>query len=238
MLALLSQRALSGTDNTVHLTPEEEDIVNEAFDVLYENLPIRMSVEEHTSLGLSGLSYFGLAHAHSMYTDFVENSKGGVVVLVSGTVKSNYSGMDDVEYVLNEYMDCMDDGKVSGIWTVDTESLCDNILGDFVALIYDRAGDRLIILSGDGENNRSLYWGWHRDYAGSIMIFSDDETLLESLCQPGEVHVFPSNHISVVSTDIFELLPVSRKESEHTKKKKKWILKKVESANNLCIRHA
>ena len=237
MLALLAQRAgvLPGADgNTSNLTPEEEDVVNEAFDVLYENLPIRMTVEEHTSM--SGHSYFGLAHAHSMYTDFVEHSKG-VAVLVSGTVESNYSGMDDVDYVMNEYMDCMDDGKVSGIWTLDTEGLCDNIKGDYIALIYDRAGDRLVILSGEKNNNRSLFWGWHRDYGKSIMMFSDDEGLLESLCQPGNVHVFPSNHMCVVSTDMFELLPVSRKDCQRTLKRRKGILNKVESANNIFIKN-
>lgn len=233
MLALLSQRTSVLTEGTSsHLSPEEEDVVNEAFDVLYENLPIRMSVEEHTSLGMSGHSYFGLAYAHSIYTDFVEHRKG-VAVLVSGTVDSNYSGMDDAAYVMNEYLDSMDDGKGSGtLWTLDFDLLSENVKGDFVALIYDRAGDRLVLLSGEGDNNRSLFWGLHREYGDSVIMLSDDGGLLEALCQPNEVHAFPSNHMCVVSADIFKVVPIS---CTHTKKRKKNILNKVESANNMYV---
>lgn len=235
MLALLSQRAsvLPGTEgNASTLTPEEETVVNEAFDVLSERLPIRMSIEEHTSLGMLGRSYFGLAYAHSMYTDFMEHGNG-VVALVSGTIDSNYSGMSDVEYVMNEYLDSMDDGRMSGIWAVDTDILTENIKGDFIALIYDRSGDRLVILRGEVENNRSLFWGWHKEYGNNVLMFSDDAALLTPLCQQHKVQMFPSNHVCIVSTDIFDLLPVCHKESQSLKKKR--LLSKVESANNIYI---
>lgn len=236
MLALVSQRA-QGTSSLFpgsrdNLTPEEEDIVNEVFDVLYDHLPRRMCVEEHTSLGMLGYSYFGLAYAKSMTTDFVEHRKG-IVAIVSGTVVSNYSGMSDADYVMNEYLDSMDDGRMSGSWAVDTDILSENIKGDFVALIYDRGGDRLVILSGQTSTKMTLFWGWHKEYNNTVLVFSDDEGLLEPLCH--QVHVFPSNHVCIVSADIFELLPVSHKASQMNRKQK--LMNKVESANNMYMGH-
>jgi len=210
--------------------------VNGVFDTLYEYLPRRQRgfVEEHTSVGTHG-SFFSVAYASSMKTLVVEEKK--VLAVVCGVVDSNYSGMDDAEYVLNEYKDACDDGRSSGGgWMIDVEALAGGLKGDFVALVYDKASDRLVIVRGEGKpgtENGALYWGKHNE-AKRMLVFSDEEGILGNVSDT--VHAFPKGHVCVVSplhsTDAF-ILPVPVLSYLQTKKKKRSI-PKVESANN-CV---
>lgn len=204
--------------------------MNSVFDALYEHLPRRQRgfIEEHTSMGFSG--FLGVSFALSMKISIKEDAH--LMVLLYGSIESNFSGMDNVDYLLEEYKDACDTQNASGFF-LDTDAMTQNVTGDFFALIHDRVSDRLIIVRGgtpsDGLMNH-LYWGIHLDTKNTV--FSDDMDLISRLCD--EVHVFPSQHVCVFcpGQDLNHVLLAKKTSSK--KKKRKSNLLKVESANN-CI---
>mmetsp|Transcript_5923 Transcript_5923/g.11559 ORF Transcript_5923/g.11559 Transcript_5923/m.11559 type:complete len:237 (+) Transcript_5923:133-843(+) len=231
MLALLATRALLPNARGLECsaTPEEEEQMNSVFDALYEHLPRRQRgfIEEHTSMGFAG--FLGVSYALSMKISIKEDEH--LMVLLYGNVESNYSGMDNADYLLEEYKDACDTQHASG-FMLDTETIIQNVTGDYFALIHDRVSDKLIIIRGGASSDLSmnhLYWGTHRDTKN--IVFADDQDLVSRLCD--QVHVFPLQHMCVFSPgeELKQALLVKKAAS---KKKIKSGLLKVESANN-CI---
>ena len=208
--------------------------MNSVFDALYEHLPRRQRgfIEEHTSMGFTG--FLGVSYAASLKMSIKEDEH--LMVLLYGNVESNCSGMDNADYLLEEYKDACDTHRASGFF-LDTETIIQNVTGDFFALIHDRMSDKLIIIRGGGggggasadRSMNHLYCGTDRDTKNAI--FADDQDLVSRLCD--QVHVFPMQHMCVYSPgeELKQALVVKKKES---KKKIRSGLLKVESANN-CI---
>jgi len=92
------------------------------FDKLYESLPRRQRgfVQEHISIIQT--AFLGIAWAAGESTYLME--EGNVTVFLIGSIDAehNCSGMDDVEYILNEYRDACDGRQKNG-WKLDTKAL-------------------------------------------------------------------------------------------------------------------
>lgn len=201
----------------------QEEKINAVFDRLYESMPRRQRslVEEHVSFGPCG--FLGIAWAASEST-YLMKDHNHVVVLSIGTIESNYSGMEDAEFILNEYQDACNEGKDGMGWTLDTDALA-AIKGNFAFLLYDAKHDRLVVLQNAMQRGaKLLYCG--SDLESGEMVFSDDEALLLDTC--ANVKRFPKRFVCIYSSgkDILveKPLPASKRRR----------LSKVESVTN-CL---